>query len=39
MFEILVSNPVGESFTTNTDSFKYTITGQLMHNQSSIDNT
>lgn len=34
--EIRVIGPVGESLSANTDSFKYTITGQLVHDQVSV---
>ena len=39
MLEVRVDHTVGESFTTNTDTFKYTVTCQLVHNQVRIDNT
>ena len=39
MLEVGVDHTVGESFTTNTDTFKYTVTCQLVHNQVRIDNT
>ena len=29
--EVIVDHTVWKSFATNTDAFKYTITGQLMH--------
>jgi hypothetical protein len=37
--EIRVNHPVGESFTTDTDTFKYTVTGELVHHQVRIDET
>lgn len=39
MLEVGVDHTVGESFATNTDTFKYTVTCQLVHNQVRIDNT
>lgn len=37
--EIRVDHSVGESFTANTNTFKYTVTSELMHNQVRIDDT
>lgn len=37
--EIGVDHSVGETFTANTDTFKHTVTGQLVHNQVSINHT
>ena len=37
--EVLVGNPVGEALTTNTDAFKHTVAGQLMHHQGSVNDT
>jgi hypothetical protein len=37
--EIRIHHPVGETLTTNTDSFKYTVTGQLMHHQVRVNET
>lgn len=39
MLEVGVDHSVGESFTANTNAFKYTVTGELMHNQVRIDDT
>jgi len=39
MLEVGVDHTVGESFATNTDTFKYTVTCQLVHNQVRIDDT
>lgn len=38
-FEIRIDHPVGETFTANTDTFKYTVTGQLVHYQVGVDDT
>lgn len=37
LFELRVDNPVGESFTTDTDAFKYTVTLQLMQHHVSVN--
>lgn len=37
--EVGVDHPVGETFTANTDTFKYTVTGELMHYQMRINKT
>ena len=39
VLEVMVDHPVGETFTADTDTLKYTVTSQLMHNQTSIDDT
>jgi len=39
VLEVGVLHTVGEALTTDTDTFKYTVTGELMHNEASIDNT
>lgn len=39
LFELRVDNPVRESLSTDTDSFKYTITLELIEYKGSIDNT
>ena len=39
MLEVGVDHTVGESFTANTDTFKYTVTSELVHNQVGIDDT
>ena len=39
MSEIRVDHSVGETFTTNTNAFKYTVTSELMHNQVRVDDT
>ena len=39
MLEVGVDHSVGESFTANTNTFKYTVTSQLVHNQVRIDDT
>lgn len=36
MFEVGIVHPVGETLSTNTNTFKYTITSELMHNQVSV---
>lgn len=38
-FEIWVYHPVGETFTTDTDTFKYTVTCQLVHYQVGVDHS
>jgi hypothetical protein len=37
--EIGINHPVRESFTTDTDTLKYTVTGELVHHQMRIDET
>ena len=37
LFEFLECDPVGKTLTTNTDSFKHTITFQLIQNQMRVD--
>lgn len=37
--EIRVHHPIGETFTTYTNTLKHTVTGQLVHNKMGIDNT
>jgi len=39
VLEVGVDHTIGESFTANTDTFKYTVTSQLVHNQVTIDDT
>ena len=39
MFEVRVIHPVGEALTTNTNTFKHTVTGELMHHQSRVHHT
>ena len=39
MLEVGVDHSVGEAFAANTDAFKYTVTGELVHNQVRIDDT
>ncbi|OAD59362.1 hypothetical protein WN48_09193 [Eufriesea mexicana] len=39
VFEVRVHHSVGESFTTNTDAFKYTVTCELMHHKVRIYDT
>ncbi len=39
LFEVSKWHPVGESFTADTDTFEYTIAGQLMHDKEGIDDT
>jgi hypothetical protein len=34
-----INHPVGESLTTDTDAFKYTVTGELVHHQVRVDET
>lgn len=38
-FEVRVYHSVGETFTANTDTFKYTVTGQLVHYQVGVNDT
>lgn len=37
--EVRVNHPVGETFTANTDAFKHTVTGQLVHHKVRVDET
>lgn len=37
--EVRVDHPVGETFTANTDAFKHTVTGQLVHHKVRVDET
>lgn len=37
--EVWVDHPVGETFTANTDAFKHTVTGELMHHKMGVDET
>lgn len=39
VLEVGVDHTVGETFTANTDTLKYTVTSQLVHNQVRIDDT
>lgn len=39
MLEVRIVHPVGESLPTNTDAFKHTITGELVHNQMGVNET
>ena len=39
MLEVGVQHTVGEALAANTNTLKYTVTSQLMHNQTGIDNT
>ncbi len=39
MLEVRVDHTVGETFTANTNTLKYTVTSQLVHNQVRIDDT
>lgn len=38
-FEVRVYHPVGETFTADTDTFKYTVTSQLVHNQVRVNDS
>jgi hypothetical protein len=35
--EVRVDHPVGEALTANTDSFKYTVASQLVHDKMSVN--
>jgi hypothetical protein len=35
--EVRVDHPVGEALTANTDSFKYTVASQLVHDKMGIN--
>lgn len=37
--EVRVDHPVGETFTANTDAFKHTVTGELVHHKVGVDET
>ena len=39
VLEVGVDHTVGETFAANTDTFKYTVTSQLVHDQVRIDDT
>ena len=39
LFELRVDDPVGETLSTNTDTFKYTITLELVQYQWSVNIT
>jgi hypothetical protein len=39
MLEVRVLHPVGEALSANTNTFKHTVTGELMHNQVRINET
>ncbi len=39
MLEVSVHHSVGETFPANTDTFKYTVTGELVHYQVGINET
>lgn len=39
LFEVRVDHSIGETFTTDTDTLKYTVTGKLVHDKVSIDDT
>lgn len=39
MFEVRIGHPVGEALPADTDALKHTVTGQLMHNQRSLNHT
>lgn len=38
-FEVRIHHSVGETFTTDTNAFKYTVTSELMHDQMGVDHT
>lgn len=38
-FEVGIIHSVGESFTANTDTLKYTVTGKLVHDQMGINDS
>lgn len=38
-FEVRVDHPVGETFPTDTDTFKYTVTSQLVHYQVRVNHS
>lgn len=37
--EVRIHHPVGETFTANTDAFKHTVTGQLVHDKMGVNDT
>jgi hypothetical protein len=37
--EVRIHHPVGESLTTDTDAFKHTVTGELVHHEVRVDET
>jgi hypothetical protein len=37
--EVRVDHPVGEALTANTDTLKYTVTSQLVHDKMRVNNT
>lgn len=37
--EVGVDHPVGEALAANTDTFKYTVTSQLVHHKMGIDDS
>jgi hypothetical protein len=39
VLEIIIDHPVWKSFPANTDSFKDTVTSQLVHDQGSVKNS
>lgn len=39
VLEISVHHPVGEALATDTNSFKYAVTGELMHHEGRVDHT
>ena len=39
LFEIRIHHTIRETFTTNTNTFEYTVTGELVHHQVRIDDT
>lgn len=39
LLEVGVDHTIGETLTANTDTFKYTVASQLMHDQVSINHT
>ena len=39
MLEVGVLHAVGEALSTDANALKYTVAGQLMHDQSSVNNT
>lgn len=39
LLEIGIHHTIRETFTTDTNTFEHTVTGELMHDQMRIDNT
>lgn len=39
VFEVLIEHSVGETFPANSDTFKYTVAGQLVKHESGVDET